>query len=178
MPFQDEQWKPVSGYESFYEISSHGRVRSIRSGKMRKTVLNRYGYPTVMFSVGRKLTTHYVHRLVAKAFVTRGSGEQVNHIDFDHANARADNLEWCTRDENMAHWWNVARQGQWPRNETIESLKGSRNGQSKLCETDVERIRDQARCGRKQRHIARQFGISEQALSAIIHRRTWQHVAA
>lgn len=38
---KDEVWKPVKGYEGFYEVSSEGRVLSVQRldarGKLRKS---------------------------------------------------------------------------------------------------------------------------------------------
>lgn len=52
-------------------------------------------------SAGGKL--HYVHRLVAEAFVPPFNGECVNHKNGFKLNNRADNLEWCTASENTRH---------------------------------------------------------------------------
>jgi hypothetical protein len=45
-----------------------------------------------------------VHRLIAEAFCAHPNGKDfVNHLDGDRSNNRSSNLEWCTREENMAH---------------------------------------------------------------------------
>lgn len=45
-----------------------------------------------------------VHRLVAETFCSRQDGKDfVNHLDGDRTNNHSSNLEWCTREENMAH---------------------------------------------------------------------------
>ena len=49
-------------------------------------------------------TNHKVHRLVAKAFVPNPDNlNEVNHIDEDKDNNRADNLEWCKHVDNCNH---------------------------------------------------------------------------
>lgn len=48
--------------------------------------------------------THYVHRLVAKSFIPNPLGlPQVNHKDGDKSNNSAENLEWCTNQQNRDH---------------------------------------------------------------------------
>ena len=100
-----EEWKPVAGFERFYRVSNLGRVLSLRSGRIRKPVLNRQTGYYMMFLVGdgfRKCIT--VHRIVAEAFCEKPDGcDCVNHIDEDKQNNRADNLEWCTHAYNNAY---------------------------------------------------------------------------
>ena len=107
----EEIWKPVKGFEGYYEVSNLGRVRSIDrvvvdnvrncerllKGKILIQRDNSNGYKGVMFCKEHKLYNKYVHRLVAEAFIPNQDDlPQVNHKDEDKSNNRADNLEWCT----------------------------------------------------------------------------------
>lgn len=95
----DEQWRPVKGHEA-YEVSNQGIVRNAVRGNVRRLTPNEKGYLRVQLN-GKWLR---VHRLVAIAFVPNPENKpQVNHIDGDKTNNRADNLEWVTNLENAAH---------------------------------------------------------------------------
>lgn len=107
-----EEWRDVVGYEDYYQVSSLGRVRSkdryydrkpsdtarkSQSGRIRKLVLNREGYPTVGLSVNGVLKIFRVNRLVAQAFIPNPNNHPcVNHKDENKANNSVENLEWCT----------------------------------------------------------------------------------
>lgn len=99
-----ERWVPAYEFEGDYEVSSVGRVRNVWTGKVLKLTTNAKGYKTVSLSIGGKSYTRRVNRLVAESF-TEGdhTGLDVNHIDGDKANNRLDNLEFCTRKENVEH---------------------------------------------------------------------------
>lgn len=94
-----EEWRPVVGYEGFYEVSSLGRIRRV---KIITPVLKKHGYLQVSLtdkSGGRKSLR--LHRLVAEAFIPNPLDKpQVNHMDENTLNNRADNLEWATPKEN------------------------------------------------------------------------------
>lgn len=94
-----ETWATIDDHEQ-YEVSSMGRVRNRRTGLVRKPTANEKGYLRVQLG-GSWLR---IHRLVAAAFIPNPCGKpQVNHIDGDKTNNRADNLEWCTNVENARH---------------------------------------------------------------------------
>lgn len=111
---------PIKGYEGRYEIDNLGRVWSIdravtvndrertylkpiKAKQLRQSIHSR-GYKVVGLTKGGITTTHYVHRLVAEAFVPNPTNLPfVNHIDEDKTNNFADNLEWCTEQYNATY---------------------------------------------------------------------------
>ena len=83
------------------QVSSLGRVRTAY-GIVTEGTDRTDGYRRAKIN-GK---TPYVHRLVAQAFLGPPPSKehtQVNHIDNDPANNRADNLEWVTPLENTKH---------------------------------------------------------------------------
>lgn len=69
-----------------------------------RTTVNRHGYQKVALTTTGKTKLCSVHRLVALAFVPNPEGKpEVNHRDLDKLNNRAENLEWMTHAENLAH---------------------------------------------------------------------------
>src|SRR4051812_32028619 len=103
LPSEEEQWRPVVGFEGFYEVSDHGRVRSLprkmvdsrgRNRSFRGRILSparqpRDGRLWVYLSVEGVVTFHYVHTLVLQAFVgPRPPGLWGLHTDGDAANNR------------------------------------------------------------------------------------------
>lgn len=104
-----EIWKDIPQFEGLYQVSNLGRVKSFRqSTKYRKakefilkTSLANNGYCQVtLYNLSYK-KKFLVHRLVAEAFIPNPDNlPQINHIDENPSNNRADNLEWCTAKYN------------------------------------------------------------------------------
>ena len=117
-----ETWKPIYGFEGWYEISSDGRVRSldrvithskdktwgvskiqVNDGQIIKSATNNKGYYYVRLYKNSKYYKRYVHRLVAESFIPehKKSYKVVNHINGNHQDNRPENLEWCTQKYNI-----------------------------------------------------------------------------
>ena len=111
-----EEWRPVVGYEGFYEVSSYGTVRSIlrkvtlKNGQVRtyqsKIVKGRptpTGHLLVNLSMCGVRKNEPIHRVVIKAFIgPPQDGEECCHIDGNPANNHVDNLRWGTRSSNLS----------------------------------------------------------------------------
>lgn len=105
-----EVWRQIKGCEGAYEISSFGRVKSLKSGKplIMKPKVESNGYLRISLYNNKKGRSVLVHKLVAEAFLgQRPDGMQVNHIDGDKTNNKVDNLEYCTCSENIKHAYNT-----------------------------------------------------------------------
>lgn len=110
-----EEWRPVPGWEGFYEVSNQGRARSVDRtvvasngrkmrlrGKTLRLTANRKGY--IFFNPCRDGVLHqvFIHRAVLEAFVgPRPEGMEGCHFpDSNPANNHLENLRWDTRREN------------------------------------------------------------------------------
>lgn len=112
-----ETWKNIEGYETFYKISNLGRVKSLaktitrKDGEVRnlsekiiKPFLTKKGYKQIVLTKDGDKKKHYIHRLVALAFISNPDQlPEVNHINEDKLDNAVENLEWLSRLDNMRH---------------------------------------------------------------------------
>lgn len=101
-----EEWRPVAGYAD-YQISSLGRVlsRAPRKGnqspRLLRPGLTTAGYPTVVLCRPGQKRTHYIHHLVAEAFIgPRPKDMDIRHLDGNPANCEPSNLAYGTVSDN------------------------------------------------------------------------------
>ncbi len=106
-----EAWKPVAGFETLYEVSNTGHVRSLGNGDKRGSRFGvlvpskgKYGHCRVQLCRDGTKRKALVHQLVAIAFISEPPPEcEVNHIDYDPSNNHVENLQWVTHQENILH---------------------------------------------------------------------------
>lgn len=162
---QKEEWRSVVGYEGYYEVSSEGRVRRVKTGKILKYIISNNGYATQIIYKNKTPKNFRLHRLVATAFVPNPQNKPyVNHIDNNPMNNCVSNLEWCTSKENMDH---CVKQGR-----RVNHI-GEKNGQSKLTTTQVREILDSIL---PQKELSIIYGVSQSNISSIKTRLSWKNI--
>lgn len=113
-------WKDIIGYNGAYQISKNGAVKS--SNRIIKSITgqnrliigrimkpkNKEGYHFVTLSLNGEIKNHYIHRLVAEAYLPNPKNKpHINHIDGDKSNNNINNLEWVTISENTNHAYRI-----------------------------------------------------------------------
>lgn len=108
-----EIWKDVKGYEGLYQVSNLGRLKRLISNRcLKPRILLQNsnvtsGYVRACMSKDGIPKKNTLHRMVAIAFIKNTNPSvknQINHIDGNKRNNRADNLEWCSSKENVRHY--------------------------------------------------------------------------
>ena len=165
-----EKWKPITGYEGIYSISTYGRVRSHR----RKIILTlekmKLGYERAGLNYKGKRERILVHVLVATEFIKKPEwATEVNHIDGIKDNNYTNNLEWSTRSKNLLHAFEIG---------LITPLRGSKNPISKLTEKDVIEIKNALKTPYPRINIdlGKKYGVVPEAIMAIKSGKNWKHI--
>ena len=152
------------GISKHYEASTDGHIRNKNTKHVLKEFAGKDGYLRTQFD-GK---TQTVHRVIAKAFLAFESGKDfVNHKDGDKTNNAVENLEWCTRSENMEHAYKIG----------LKSSLGEKNGRSKLTKADVDFIREHYKRGSKEygaKALSITFHVAPQTVSAVISGQNWR----
>lgn len=107
----EEIWKPVTikEFESKYEVSNLGRVKSIGTYNTCKKgiltpMIDACGYEHVRLYNNGINKDFSIHRLVALAFIPNPKNlGYVNHKDENTRNNKVENLEWCTNSYNLGY---------------------------------------------------------------------------
>lgn len=156
----DRRIKTILIFGGDYEASENGTIYSLKRGT-RKLLIGKVcasGYRMVVITIGRKKQYHYVHRVIATAFLPNPNKcREVNHKDGNKLNNSANNLEWVTPRQNQLH-----------------AINSGLRPELKLDIDKAKEIRRLYATGLyTQRRLAQQFNISKTLVSDIINNKRW-----
>lgn len=166
----EEIWKPILGYEGYYEISNTGRVKSLprkgkggHSGKILMPQVSS-GYHKVCLCLNQQKLQKQIHRLVASAFIPNPLNKpEVNHINLNKFDNMLSNLEWVTSSENTIHAYNLG------------IIKKPTN-KTKLKENDIHIIRDMIKNGISTREICKKYNVSFNTINYVKRGLSWAQI--
>lgn len=107
--YADERWRAVPGFEGYYDVSSHGNIRSyVRRGPkpwlrgpsddsrpVAGYIDPEKGYKWVQLCIDGERSTHLVHRLMLMAFIGDPHlDERAVFMDGSPSNLHIENLRW------------------------------------------------------------------------------------
>lgn len=169
-------WAKVIGFNGKYFISDSGLLASTsfratgdvvtdlpERPRVVRPALKKDGYYGMCLKDGRTSKNVYIHRLVASAFVPNPDNKpQVNHINGNKLDNRAENLEWVTPQENTVHAWKTGLHGHINR------------GLRKLSDDDVLEIR---LSDESQDVLAKRYGVCQSTISSIKRYKRYKEIA-
>ena len=170
-----ENWKPIPGWETLYEASDLGRIRSIKrlgetlfgkrfyGGGVLNPICPRNEYLCVNFTDKGKRYQMPIHRAVLMAFVGLPPvGHEACHNDGNKKNNRLENLRWDTRSANHQ---DQLKHGTRPIGE-----------QKRLAKATEEAVKYIRSSNEMNKDLAKMFNISTTAVYCIKSGKTWTHV--
>lgn len=173
-----EIWKPVVGFEPYYEVSNLGRVqkltyrtngscKKLKDPRLLKLRRTKEGYFHVSLTNCGNRRNSFVHRLMLMAFFGEPQpGQEAAHKDGIPGHNLLPNLVWATPVENHAHKFVHGT-----------ATIGERNGFSKLTDAKVKLIREKREGGATQKQLAQEYGVTVSTINLVCRRKRWAHVA-
>jgi hypothetical protein len=175
-----EIWKLIVGNCS-YEVSDRGRVRLVqpdprtaKTGGVMRLAPGGGGYLRVRLAPNNQKHLS-VHRLVWQTF--NGpipAGLMINHLNGIKTDNRLENLELCTRLQNVAHAMKIGLFR--PKAPTPTPHFGEDNPAARLTRDTVREIRSLRKQGMSGYSIARQLGLKDRTVYHVISGRYWSQV--
>ena len=166
-------WKPVLGFEGFYEASESGEIRSIQrqntknkrlmGGDFVKPILGSRGYFVVNLTKPGIRKQIFLHKIILEAFIgPRPKGFQCCHNDGNKLNCNLENLRWDTisnnhKDKRLHGTWQI----------------GEKANNAKLTNEIVIFIRKNKLTPKE---AAKKFNMSITNAKRIVNKETWWHL--
>lgn len=155
MSTQATQWRQIRGWP--YEVSEHGEVRNMRTGRVLRARLHKSGYLCVQLWDKRAYWTTGAHQLVAAAFHGErpSAKHEVGHKDGNRTNNHESNLGWVTHLQNMRE-----------RDVHGTTARGKRNGKTKHPDETVALVRQLHAQGMSYARISAHTGLSNSTVES------------
>ena len=160
------EFRPIIGWEGFYEINNIGDVISLYRGKrkIRAQRFDKDGYKLITLKCKARQQTIKVHREVMAAFIGPcPAGFEVNHKNLIRHDNRIENLEYSTKSSNQLHAWANGR----PR---------SVSPFTKLNDDLARIIKAEYLATRALTATAKKYGMSRNAVWLLGTGKTWAHL--
>lgn len=185
-----EEWRDIPGYEGLYQVSNLGTVRSLDRwitqrfskvkgyytrlfpGKIIRPFSDKNGYQYVGLSKNNRVDRNPVHYLVLKSFIgERPQNYDCNHLNGKKGDNRLDNLEYCTKSDNLRHSYRFLNRKH--RDYPI----GNKHHKAKLTDNDVVEIRKLYSSKQyNQKQLAEIFHVAQTNISIIVRGNGWKHL--
>jgi hypothetical protein len=176
--YLNEEWKEIKFDDKIskkekFKISNFGRIINCKGEKefiVKEYFINGYQNLPLKQEVNGKLTSRYVHKLVAEHFLEKNDGICVIHLNYDKKDNRVKNLKWATKREKEIHQFT---------NPEFKNIVRKTPSNAKLTETRVKLIKRKLNDPNRRtrlKMIAKQFGISEMQLHRIKTGENWSKV--
>ena len=149
-----DKWRWIYEYENIYSVSINGEIFSTYKNRKLKPRLAGHCYYSVALYKNGKVKYKYIHKLVTETFIGKcPEGMEVMHI---------------------SKIWNKIRKYE---SQKIDgSQKGNKNGNAKLKDNDVIKIKNLIKIGFTDREIGNNFNVDRRNIRHIRKGKTWTHL--
>lgn len=159
---------PCDGIEwkNNYIVFPNGEVLNLHGKKMIGMV-DRCGYREVIIN-GKN---ERVHRIIATIFVPNPNNyDTVNHKDGNKLNNKVENLEWCTRSQNVLHAYRMRLE---------RRITGEKHHSHKLTNKDVRYIKSHYKYRDRvygAAALGRKYNVHYSTILSVVRGETWREV--
>jgi hypothetical protein len=151
------KWRDIKGYESLYQISRRGEIKSLITGIIlrRRFQVNGYEIATLCNkNKNPRKQTYRVHRLVAEHFISNPNNfPEVHHKNENKRDNNVKNLKWITKKENFL----------------LSTNKMNKTKHRVLIKNQILEIRELRKLGWLHKQLAEKFKVTREHITNILN---------